>query len=147
LLEREVSFRIENARKQLDKIQNPQEKLHALRNYFVEKASDRRWSLLALEFKLFAIRHPEVKNRLAEMNRRFVGSWVNALEEMVRGVGHELVASTQAVGMAFSSVSNSVMLEHMLDRTLMSEHDVSLILRNFFDCMTGGHAAAEKSRK
>ncbi len=145
LLEREVSSRIENAKKQLDRIHNPEQKLLALRNYFIEKACDRRWSLLALEFKLFAIRHPEVKNRLAEMNRRFVGSWVQALEEMVRGVGHELIASSHAVGMAFSSVSNSVMLEHMLDRTLMSEQDVTVILRNFFDCMTGGHAIAGKN--
>ncbi len=147
LLEREVSARIKNARKQLDKIRDPAKKLHALRGYFVEKACDRRWSLLALEFKLFAIRHPEVKNRLAEMNRRFVDSWVDALEEMVRGVGHELLTSTHAIGMAFSSVSNSLMLEHMLDRTLMSEQNVAVILRNFFDCMTGGHVAVDKNGK
>jgi hypothetical protein len=142
-----VSSRIENARKQLDKIQGPEKKLHALREYFVQKACDRRWSMLALEFKLFAIRHPEVKNRLAAMNRRFVGSWVDALEEMVRGVGHELATSTHAAGMAFSSVSNSLMLEHMLDRTLMSEDDVAVILRRFFDCLTGGHAAAGTNAK
>src|SRR5215467_2544160 len=53
LLDREVSSRIANARKQLDRIQDPAQKLHALRDYFVEKACDRRWSLLALEFKLF----------------------------------------------------------------------------------------------
>lgn len=147
LLEREVSSRIENARKQLVRIQDPAKKLHAMRDYFVEKASDRRWSLLALEFKLFAIRHPEVKNRLAAMNRRFIGSWVDALEEMVRGVGHELVTSTHAIGMAFSSVSSSLMLEHMVDRTLMSEQDLTLILKNFFDCMTGAHVAAEKDGK
>src|SRR5258708_1209316 len=51
LLEREVSSRIENAQRQLDKIQDPTKKLHALRDYFVQKACDRRWSLLALEFK------------------------------------------------------------------------------------------------
>ena len=144
LLEREVSSRIENARRELDKIQNPSEKLLALRDYFVAKSCDRRWSLLSLEFKLFAIRHPEVKTRLAAMNRRFVASWVTALEEMVRGVGHELVTSTQAIGVSFSSVSNSLMLEHMLDRTLMSEQDVAIILRSYFDCMTGGHVAEEK---
>src|SRR5450631_465576 len=38
LLDREVSSRIENARKQLDKIQDPAKKLHALRDYFVQKA-------------------------------------------------------------------------------------------------------------
>jgi len=34
----------------------------------------------------------------------------------------------------------------MLDRTLMSGEDVEKILGSFFDCMTGGHAPAGKTK-
>jgi AcrR family transcriptional regulator len=146
LLEREASSRIENARKQLDKTRGSEAKLQAMRAYFMRKSLDRRWSLLSLEFKLFAIRHPGVKNRLAAINRRFIFSWVDTLEEMVKAVGHQLAASTPAVGMSLPSLSNSLTIEHMLDRTLMSGEDVEKILGSFFDCMTGGHAPAGKTK-
>ena len=74
LLEREISHRIEHAEQLIDKFQDPAAKLLAFREFFLTLCQDRRWSLLALEFKLFAVRHPEVKARLAAMNRRLVGS-------------------------------------------------------------------------
>jgi AcrR family transcriptional regulator len=147
LLEREVSSRIEIACEQLDKVEAPGDKLEGLRKYFLQNSLDRRWSMLSLEFKLFAVRHPEVKTRLAAINRRLVSSWVDRLEETVKAVDHRLTASAPAVGMALSSVSNSLTVEHMLDRRLMSEEDVEKILINFFDCMTGRQASPHKGRK
>jgi hypothetical protein len=49
--------------------------------------------------------------------------------------------------MALSAVSSSIMLQHMVDRTVMSEKDVETILRSFFDCMTGGHAVIQAEKK
>lgn len=34
------------------------------RKFYVDVVSDRMWPILTLEFKLFAIRHPESKMRL-----------------------------------------------------------------------------------
>jgi len=147
LLEREASSRIKIARKQLDKAWPPEDKLDTLRKYFLQKRLDRRWSLLSLEFKLLAVRHREVKPRLAAINRRFISSWVDRLEDMVKAVDHRLTASAPAVGMAVSSLANSLAVEHMLDRNLMSEEDAEEILANFFDCMTGRHASRHKGRK
>jgi AcrR family transcriptional regulator len=147
LLEREVSSRIEIARNQLDKAGAPRDMLETLRKYFLQKSLDRRWSLLSLEFKLLAVRHPEVKTRLAAINRRFISFWVDRLEDTVKAVDHSLIASAPAVGMALSSVSTSLTVEHMLDRNLMSEEDAEEILANFFDCMTGRHASRHKVRK
>lgn len=38
--------------------------LAALQNFYLQRAEDRGWSLLLLEFKMFAMRHPESKDRL-----------------------------------------------------------------------------------
>src|SRR5215472_3777713 len=55
LLEREISSRIANLRKHVAKYESPPDKLSALRDFWLDMCLDRRWSLLALEFKLFAV--------------------------------------------------------------------------------------------
>ena len=137
LLEREISSRIQNVTKQMDKGRTPEAKLQALRTFLLDVCLDRRWSLLALEFKLFAVRHPEARARLAEMNRRFVSSRVRILEGIMKALGRELPASANAVGISLSALTNTLTLEHMLDRTAMPEEDVKKIMQNFFDGLTG----------
>ena len=72
LLEGEISSRINTVEQMTRSVRDPEDKLRAFREFFLTICQDRRWSLLALEFKLFAVRHPEVKARLAAMNRRLV---------------------------------------------------------------------------
>ncbi len=40
------------------------DKIAAFRKYYLERASDREWWMLLLEFKLFAVRHPRLRTRL-----------------------------------------------------------------------------------
>ena len=97
---------------------------------------DRRWSLLSLEFKLFAVRHPEVRRRLATMHRRFVGPRVGMLEEVMKALGRELPVSAFATGVSLATLGNSLMLENMLDPALMPQGDCLQIMSNFFDSLT-----------
>jgi AcrR family transcriptional regulator len=145
LLEKEISSRIAALEKEMDKVCEPEAKLQAMREFFLTKTLDRRWSLLSLEFKLFAVRHPEVKQRLAAMHRRFVGPRVGLLEEVMGGLGRELPASAYATGVSMAALGNSLKLEHMLDPALISEDDVLHIIGNFFDSLTS--AARKKSTK
>src|ERR1035437_7308228 len=117
LLEREVSSRIEKVRSKMDKFHDPAAKLRALRAFLLDMCLDRRWSLLALEVKLFAVRHPEVKARLAAMNRRFAASMASVLHNVMEGLGRHLPASANAVGMSLSALSNGLTPEHMLAPT------------------------------
>ncbi len=84
---------------------------------------DRRWSLLAMEFKLFALRHSDVKARLTAMHRRLVVSGVEILEQIMNDLGRKLPVSAYGVGMAFFALSSGLTVEHMLDRTGMPEDD------------------------
>ncbi|MGC1672196.1 MAG: helix-turn-helix domain-containing protein, partial [Candidatus Acidiferrales bacterium] len=59
LLEQWVAQRIEEVNALLRLRQNPAQRLCTLRQYYVQNAKDRRLVLLSLEFKLFAVRHPE----------------------------------------------------------------------------------------
>ncbi len=138
LLEREISSRIANLRKHVTKYESPSDKLRALRDFWLDMCLDRRWSLLALEFKLFAVRHPEVKTRLIAMHRRLVSSGVELLQQIMDSLGRKLPVSAHAVGIAFFVLSSGLTMEHMLDRTVMSEETVRKLLLTFFDAMMAG---------
>jgi AcrR family transcriptional regulator len=136
LLEKEIATRIAALEREMDKVRDPEAKLGTMREFFMIKTLDRRWSLLSLEFKLFAVRHPEVKQRLAAMHRRFVGPRVGFLDEVMRALGRELPASAHATGVSLAALGNSLTLEHMLDPTLMPEDDLRRIMSNFFNSLT-----------
>jgi AcrR family transcriptional regulator len=141
LLEREISNRIANAESLMAKFSDPEAKLQAFRKFFLTMCQDRRWSLLALEFKLFAVRHPEAKARLAAMNRRLVRSRVGILQGIMEASGRKLPASARSVGLSLSAVTHALALEHMLDRSLMPEADLKKILASYFDSLTGASPA------
>ncbi len=143
LLERVVSHRINSAEKLIDKFSDPQAKLRAFRQFFLTLCQDRRWSLLALEFKLFAVRHPEVKARLAAMNRRLVDSRIGILQGIMGASGKPLPAAGKSVVLSLSAVTHALALEHMLDRNIMPEEDLKKILASYFDSLTG--ATSERS--
>jgi AcrR family transcriptional regulator len=135
LLEREIGWRIGALEREMDKAAELEAKLKAMRDFFLTKAMDRRWCLLALEFKLFAVRHPEVRQRAA-MHRLLVGPRVGFLEEVMKKIAGELPVSAYATGVSMAALGNSLTLEHMLDPTMITESDVRHIVGNFFDSLT-----------
>ena len=136
LLEKEVATRISLLENEISHVHAPEAKLKAMREFFLDKARDRRWCLLALEFKLFAVRHPEVRKRLAAMHRRFVEPRVGMLEQVMSALGRKLPASTGAIGVSMSAVANALMLENMLDPALIPYSDALRILTMFLDALT-----------
>lgn len=147
LLEGEISSRISKVEQITKDLREPQAKLRAFREFFLTVCEDRRWSLLALEFKLFAVRHPEVKVRLAAMNRRLVKPRIGILRDVMEGSGRKLPVSPTAIAMSLSAVTNALGLEHMLDRSLMPETALKQILGNYFDSLTDTQSPAGTQHK
>lgn len=137
LLEGEISARIEHVETLMKTARLPGEKRKLFREFFLTVAQDRRWSLLALEFKLFAVRHPEAKARLAAMNRRLVHPRVSILHSIMEGSRTRLPISASAIAVSLSSAANVLALEHMLDRSVLPEQALRTILGSYFDCLTG----------
>jgi AcrR family transcriptional regulator len=136
LLEQEISSRINALEREMSQVRDPEAKLKAMREFFLSKTQDRRWCLLALEFKLFAVRHPEVRKRLVTLHRRFVEPRVGMFEEVMKALGRRLPVSAVATGVSMAAVGNSLMLENMLDPALMSQGDALGIMSTFFDSLT-----------
>ena len=70
LLEHWVSRRLSEAESLLAQRESPAKRLRALREHYAHITQDRRLALLSLEFKLFAIRHPEAHARLRARQQR-----------------------------------------------------------------------------
>lgn len=137
LLEGEISARIKHIENLMKTARAPGEKRKLLREFLLTVARDRRWSLISLEFKLFAVRHPEAKARLAAMNRRLVHPRVSILHSIMEGSRTRLPISASAIAVSLSSAANVLALEHMLDRSVLPEAALRTVLGNYFDCLTG----------
>jgi AcrR family transcriptional regulator len=74
LLEQQASERLQDLQRRLELHQSAADRMRTLRAFYLERATDRQAMLLTLEFKLFALRHPKMRARLAGAHRRIRAS-------------------------------------------------------------------------
>ena len=137
LLEGEISARIETIESAMRDLSSPQSRLHVVRKFFLALSQDRRWSLLSLEFKLFALRHPEVRARLVAMNRRLAGPRIRILKQVLEGTRRKPSVAATALGMSLSATTHALALEHMLDPSAMPQAAMKRMLTTYFDSVLG----------
>ena len=133
LFEEWVGERIESVTSAVRAHHDPLEKLAALRKHYAEIAKDRRLVLISLEFKLYALRHPEAHARLRNRHRRIRASFGVLLSELLRSLGQTLPVKNPAASACLGAVSQGLLLEHLVDPKTLSESDVRRVLGLFFD--------------
>jgi AcrR family transcriptional regulator len=133
LFEEWAQERIESITKDLRRHSDPEAKLAALRTHYAEQAKDRRLVLISLEFKLFALRHPEAHARLRSRHRRIRASFGELFAEIMRALGREIPVAYPAASACLSVLSQGLLLEHLLDPKTLSDDDVRHVLGLFFD--------------
>lgn len=110
------------------------------REFFVGLAKDRAWPILTLEFKLFAIRHPESKERLRkafEMSKpAYNGS---AYEQMFGKLTVEQKADNDLALAALGPIVTGLMLESYFEPKVLDEKGLRRILGRIFDALLSLH--------
>jgi AcrR family transcriptional regulator len=129
ILEQEAGSRIERIKKLLDRCTNSRDRLAALRGFYVDRVTDRQWAMLVLEFKLFALRHPRLRPKLAATHRRLRASL--RLESVDQAWDEPKKAALEAI---LSGLS----LEHAYDPLRISEQQAVAILGSLFDTLVPG---------
>jgi AcrR family transcriptional regulator len=137
LLERWVGQRISEVDALLAQRESPAKLLRALREHYAQITQDRCLALLSLEFKLFAIRHPEAHARLRARQRRLRASGGDLLRPIARVAGRTLPISCTAAATGFGALSSALSLEHFVDPTMVSEQETRHLLVVFFDAVLG----------
>ena len=142
LLEEWVRERIESLTDALRRHSDPAEKLVALRTHYAELATDRRLVLISMEFKLFALRHPEAHARLRSRHRRIRASFGELFSEIMSALGKTIPIAYPAASACLGAVSQGLLLEHLLDPKTLSDGDVPRVLGLFFDSIFSSCAQA-----
>jgi AcrR family transcriptional regulator len=137
LLEHWVRRRIEAVNSLLDEHENPNARLRALREYYAQNAQDRRLALLSLEFKLFAVRHPQAHARFRARQRKLRASGGNLLQRALKDSDRALSISNEAAATGLGGLSNALMLESLVDHATLSDRSVRHLLGIFFDAVIG----------
>jgi len=147
LFEQEAGDRLRDLRSALEKCSDSDGRLRALRKFYVGRVSDRQWVMLALEFKLFALRHPKLRARLARTHRRIRESLKlemigNLIPELLRD-GRE---KREVRRVALEAVLNGLVLEHAYDPETISQTQATAVLGRMFDVlMASKHSSANGS--
>jgi AcrR family transcriptional regulator len=122
------------------------DRLRALRKSYVARISDRQWMMLSLEFKLFALRHPKLRARLARTHRRIRASLkldtMTLLPELMTA-GRE---PHYVRRVALEAVLNGLVLEHAYDPQIISKTQATMVLGWMFDVLMAGKEAPQMGR-
>jgi len=136
LLEHESQRRVEELRAIFERTVNQQEHLDALREFYVRRTLDPHWVMLTLEFKLFAVRHPRLRARLAATHRRIraslhMASLNQLLPSAIQGGGK----AHESRKVALEALLNGMVLEHAYDPERISKTRVAELLGRLFDAV------------
>jgi BetI-type transcriptional repressor, C-terminal len=110
--------------------------LRELRKFYVARACDRQWVMLALEFKLFALRHPKLRARLARTHRRIRESLkMEMIGDLIPELTRDKKESREVRRVALEAVLNGLVLEHAYDPETISQAQAVAVLGRMFDVL------------
>ena len=111
--------------------------LEALRTFYLQLAGDQAWSLLLLEFKLFAIRHPESKKRLQSLYSAMLSqSDEKRLADILgaAGKGKDAISRVNAI-QSLQPMISSLVLEAQMENNLSDRDVIKKIVNRVFDTL------------
>lgn len=133
LLEQEATRQIDRLRAALERCPK-QQRLAAVRSFFVNRASDRQWVMLLIEFKLYALRHPRMRPRLAATHRRIRSSLkLETITELLPKRWSANPKSDNLRKVACEAILSGLVLETAYDPERISGAELASVLGQLFD--------------
>lgn len=135
MLEKEALDRLTDVRAVIGNLQPHGAKLAALRKHMLESLQDHVWAVLFTEFRLFALRRPELKTKLANMHRRIFAAATTTLAEVFDSTGKKLPMSALALAVSLGGLANILELDRLVSNAV-DESDIATALGLLFDTAT-----------
>ena len=136
LFEQEAGGRLRDLRSVLEQCPDSEGRLRALRRFYVGRVSDRQWVMLALEFKLFALRHPKLRAQLARTHRRLRDSLkIETIGKLIPELMKSGRESREVRRVALEAVLNGLVLEYAYDPETISQAQATTVLGRMFDVL------------
>jgi AcrR family transcriptional regulator len=120
----------------LDGCTSRTESMNAFREFYLGLISDRTWPILTLEFKLFALRHPESKERLRKAFEMAKPPRDEAGEAKIFGrLSREQNADNELALASLGPIVSGLILESHFEPKILSEKGLRRILGRIFDSL------------
>jgi AcrR family transcriptional regulator len=136
LFEQRAQAKTAEFRKLLEEPSPLDERLQRFRAMFLKLACDRSWSLLILEFKLFALRQPKLKARLRRIQAELHAT---SREEFVRllfgDVTPDAVLAIKRRMSLLSSIASAAVLESHFRPEVLGGGELEAVLGELFDAV------------
>ena len=133
-----MSFQANRMYENLGESTDLERNLQVLREFFISTVEDKNWSLLLLEFKLFAIRHPEARKRLQETRR---GALPQAYKEEeyakffgAGGQGDDAISRSAAVA-SLGPILSALTVEARFEPELLDDKTTRNVVGRLFDAL------------
>lgn len=108
--------------------------MEAFRDFYIGLVQDRTWPILTLEFKLFALRHPESKERLRKAFEMSKTPGDDCVEKLLFGQpSREQKAENEVSLAALGPIVSGLILESHFEPRVLSEKAMRRILGKVFD--------------
>jgi AcrR family transcriptional regulator len=134
LFENRTRLIIDELTDSLRKCTSRQQSLQTFREFYVGLVKDKAWPILTLEFKLFALRHPESKERLRkafEMSKTTNGGGIH--EQMFGKLSRTENEDNDLSLMTLGPIVSGLILESYFEPEVLSEKALRRILGRIFD--------------
>lgn len=136
LFEHRMRTHIGQLMARLEKCRTRQEHMVAFREFYVGLANDRTWPVLTLEFKLFALRHPELKVRLRKAIEMARPPRDDADERRMFGMMTPAQkAENELALLALGPIFSGLILESHFESETLTEKALRRILGRIFDAL------------
>jgi AcrR family transcriptional regulator len=120
-----------------DEYPDGEERVRRFREYYSSLAANRNWSMLMLEFKLFAARHPKLRDKLAARHRQIRASFksggVNWLQ--ICNLDDKARAEGSMARVALEALLHGVTLESAYDPVVLPKEEAARMLGDMFDLL------------
>jgi AcrR family transcriptional regulator len=118
---------------------NQKQSLEAFRDFYLGLSQDRTWPILTLEFKLFALRHPESKDRLRKAFLMLKTPSDNQLDHQMFGtLSRQEKAKVDLSLSALGPFVSGLILESYFEPDVLSDKGIRLLLGRIFDALFPG---------
>jgi AcrR family transcriptional regulator len=126
IFEENLSSDMEHLGPLLSALASQEQRIHALTDYLVSLSHNRERTLLNLEFKLFAIRHPHRQKRMADLYTSMcMCSCVPELTALLQQLGKPGLALRATDSLAISGILDGLALNHLFNPELLCADEVA----------------------
>jgi AcrR family transcriptional regulator len=136
LFEHRTRTYIERLFSNLQKCTDRKQGLEAFREFYVGLADDTTWPILTLEFKLFALRHPESKERLRRAFEMSKPTKDDLVRKQIFGtLTREQKNDNDLALLSLGPIVSGLILESHFEPEKLSEKAIRRILGRVFDAL------------